>query len=145
MPKKTKMIKKDTMQDIIDSGLQGINKTDDILARLWRLLLYESNMQLHIWDSLLTKWQTRLMKSYTLKGAACKKGNITRELANHKISWGKFIVALTILGYDSMNIELTLYRKGKARTLKIFVADLIAEADNDELLSDNKDKDTEGN
>lgn len=135
---------KNPMTNVIEEGLQGIYKSHDALARTWRVLLYETRIQPHQWHQLLDKWQLR-NQSEQYVGKSNKptkqkmswKGNITRRLSKEKISWSCLMTGLSILGYEKMEIDIKLFRRGKTRTMTITVDDLANHQD--DQFGDNDD------
>ena len=135
MPKRVSD-KANSMVKVIDDGLFGIHKSENVLARLWRIILYETNMNGQIWHIQLNKFQDRLHRESTTKKSASIKGNITRMLADPKISWSAFMRGLSILEFEKMDIQITLYKKNKVLPLKTLTVDLnkqVSDLDDDDL------------
>jgi len=112
------------MVKVIEEGMMGIYETTNVLARLWRILLYDNNLKAHQWHTLISKAKFHRKGEMTEKAAATDRGNATRMLAKSKISWGMFMRGLIILEYDKMDIKVTLWRKNKPQTLEISVDNL---------------------
>lgn len=135
MPKKTSD-KPNIMVKVIDEGLSGIHKSENVLARLWRIILYETNMNGQMWHVQLNKFQDKLHRESTTKKSASIKGNITRMLADPKISWSAFMRGLSILEFERMDIQIILYKRKRPMPLKTLTVDLnrqMSDIDDDEL------------
>ncbi len=122
---------KNPMINLINMGLSGIHDTSDILARLWRLLLYETSIKGHTWITLLSKYQKKLKTTHNEKEISSFKGNLTSTIAKDKISWSTLLRGIVVLGYTSMDIQLTLRKDNKTHILKLTVNDLTKELEND--------------
>lgn len=135
MPKRTSD-KPNIMVKVIDEGLSGIHKSENVLARLWRIILYETSMNGQMWHVQLNKFQDKLHRESTTKKSASIKGNITRMLADPKISWSAFMRGLAILEFERMDIQIVLYKRNKPMLLKTLTVDLnqqMSDIDDDEL------------
>lgn len=124
--KLNKSTTKPSMTDVIESGLTGIHGTSNVLAALWRLLLYQSNLKPHHWHRLVDGWRTQLsMSEMTEKELISIRGNISRVLAKDKISWTQLIRGFTILGWEKMDIQITLHKGNKKKVLNATVDNLL--------------------
>jgi hypothetical protein len=112
------------MVTVIEQGLVGIHASEDALSRLWRILLYETKIRGSDWHTRLNKWQQKMQRKYSDKEAASLKGNITKTLAKNNLSWRTFIRGIQILGYECMDIELTLWKNNKPQKIFLSIKDL---------------------
>ena len=129
-PKKDK---KNAMLNLIDLGEDGIEQTQDILARVWRITLHRYGLSPHNWHTLITKYQERVNRLSSEKGSANMKGNMTRRLAEDKISWGTLMRGFAILEFDKIEVTFRLTKRNDVRDIKMVIT-------NDELdIVDDKD------
>jgi len=119
------------MVNLIDLGLVGIHDTSDILAKLWRILLYELNIKGHVWMTLLGKYQKQLKNTTNEKEITNFKSNMTQLLSKDKISWGNFIKGILILEFESMDIQITLKKRNKTHVLKLNINNLATQIDDE--------------
>ena len=101
------------MLQVIEEGITGIYKTDNILARIWRIVIFKANITGQSWHNQLSQWQSKLNKEVTSKKKASIKGNITRALAESTVSWDTLMKGFTILGFTKMDMHITLHKRGK--------------------------------
>lgn len=134
-PKKDK---KNAMVVLIEKGEDGIHETTNILARVWRIVLYRYNLSGHKWQSQITRYQERINKVSTRKGSANMKGNLIRRLAEDRLSWGSLMRGFSILEFDL--IEIT-FRFTKRKDVKEFTIVM----NNDELDSYNTENEDNDN
>jgi len=121
------------MLKVIDDGLTGIHESSCALARIWRILLWQTNIDGATWHTLLNKWQARALQNTTEKEAASLKGNISRGLSKTKISWSGLLKGLTILQYEKMEIKLILWKHNKPHELTIKIDDIYKESSISEI------------
>lgn len=119
--------KQNPMVTVIESGLWGIHEVSDVLARAFRYLIYDSNIKYTQWVTLLQKYLSRVQKEYTVKALTSMKGNIQRQLSGKSLTWKSFLKGLIILEYESMEIDITLHRKGKVKQIRLIVDDIQSE------------------
>jgi hypothetical protein len=112
------------MVKVIDSGLSGITDTEDTLGRLWRILLYNTNIRPQQWHTQLSKWESKMRTKRTDKDSTSLKGNITQQLSKPRLTWGALLTGFSILGYTRLDIKLTLWRNDKATELNLTVNNL---------------------
>ena len=109
------------MVKIIDSGLHGVCEASDALARVWRILLFESCIKGSQWKSQLAKTLATKRIQLTEKEAASYAGNITRTLAKPKISWNVLLQGFIIMGIDRVDVRFTLWKGDSSREIKITI------------------------
>lgn len=131
---------KNAMVNLIESRLAGIHDTGDILAKLWRILLYELNIKGHVWLTLLGKYQKQLKNTQNEKEITNFKSNMTQLLSKDKVSWGNFIKGILILEFEAMDIQITLHKRGKTHVLKLTVDNLANQIENE--TEEDKENDT---
>lgn len=118
---------KNAMKAVIDSGLEGVHETSCLLARAFRKLRYDKNINYTTWHTLLNKHLLKIQKQYTDKERVSLKGNITRSIAKKTLTWKYFIRAVTILEYEWMEVHIRLGKRNKVDEVKITIQDLGAE------------------
>lgn len=109
------------MVKVLDDGLMGIHETKCVLARAWRILLYETGLTAIQWHTLLNKWQAKVQKSSTEKEATNIKGNATRRLAKDIITWNGLMEGVYILEFTRVEVNLRLHKGSKVRELNLDV------------------------
>ena len=117
------------MAKVIEDGLQGIQETSCVLARIWRIILYETGLTGNQWHTQLAKLAASSKTKYTDKDANSFAGNITRKLAKNDITWKALIQGLRILEYERMDIHITLWKRGKKREILVKLNDLTKEGE----------------
>lgn len=110
---------KNSMVKLIESKEDGILSTNNVLARMWRIILFSYGLSGSSWQLLLDKYQTKMKHKHTVKGSANIKGNLTRQLAEDKLSWDGLINGLAILEFEKIEIELSLTKRGETRVVKL--------------------------
>ena len=118
------------MIKVIESGLMGIHDTTNALARILRILIFQSSINAAGWHTLLSLWRDKLSTfGKPNSKIASLKGNITQTLAKPNISWNLFLKGIAILGYTKMEIDITLWKRGKPTKLDTYVIeDVFAES-----------------
>jgi len=102
---------KNPMIDVIESGLQGIHSTTNVLAFIFRKVIWDINIDAPTWYKLLNDWQIMLSKSeMTQKQLASDRGNTIRRLAKDKLQWSGFMLGLHILQIEKVDIEMVFHR-----------------------------------
>lgn len=110
-------VKKNAVVDLIEQGVSGILGTQNVLARLWRIILNKYMLSGRQWQQQVTQYQEKVARSTTKKGGANIKGNLTRSLAKDAISWKTFLAGLSIIQFDKIRIEVHLTKKGKTEVI----------------------------
>ena len=124
------------MLQIIEEGVTGIHKTDNLLARIWRIVIYKANVTGQSWHNQLSHWQSKLNKEVTSKKKASIKGNITRALAEPTVSWDTLMKGFTILGFTKMEMNIKLHKRNKIIEIPLII-DLTTIMYDDEDSDDN--------
>jgi hypothetical protein len=113
--------KKNAMLNLIEQGEEGIHNTNNTLARVWRILLYRYGLTGHQWQRQITKYQEKINKISSKKGSANMKGNMTRRLAEAKLSWGTLMRGFAIMEIDRLEITFKCYKKNDCREITMVV------------------------
>lgn len=103
------VVKKQTnkMANIISNIHTHIYATDHVLARVWLILLCETNITKDKWFFLLDKWQQKMLrKSGTTKDASSLKGNVNSQLSKPVISWNYLMKGFDILGVVTVDFDI---------------------------------------
>ena len=108
----SKKITSNAMLKVIEEGIPAIHESKNILARLWRIIIYKVCLNGQNWHTQLNKWQDKINRESTTKKLANVKGNITRALASPRMSWESLLRGLAILEFEKMDIQITLYKRG---------------------------------
>lgn len=132
--------KKNAMLSLLEKGEEGIHDTTNLLARVWRILLYQYGLTGHQWQRQITKYQEKINKISSKKGAASIKGNMTRRLAEPKLSWGTFMRGVDIQEIEKMEVTFRFHKRGDVREINMTVLkDQFDTFDEDEEGEENAD------
>lgn len=129
---------KSTLKDVFEKGIVGIHETQDVLAKLFRMLLWTTDIHYTQWVLLLNKWVALSQPPHTDKAIRHTCGNLSKALKEPKISWKMFLKALAILEIDKMDMTLTFHRGKKTTTLELSVEHI-----KERVLAMDKDDDDE--
>lgn len=119
----------DNMVKLIESKESGIYSTNNVLARLWRIILFRYNLSGSTWHKQLDKYQFRKHNTGSKKAKRSTKGNITRALATDKLSWGVLMTGLEIIQFDKVEIHLHLTRRGETEVVTVSLENDLETAD----------------
>lgn len=103
------------LQDILSDAEKKTNETTNGLARLYRGILYDLNVD---WPRLnrditrfLDRQQTEVERSS--KEQTRERGNLVKELCGDALTWKNFVKGIQVLNPVSMEIQVTLkWRRG---------------------------------
>lgn len=110
------------MINIINDGISSVHSSKNVLSKLWKILIIETNVTAPIWLKQIDSWQMRMQLRKTDKDISSLKGNITSALAKDKVTWDKLLVGFNILDFVKLDIQLTLHnRRGKFHVLNMSV------------------------
>lgn len=104
---------KNGMINLIEKEDKGVHDTQNVLARVWRIVLVRSDIDVHKWNRLLTKWQDRVMKIHSKKGSANMKGNMSRRLAEPRLSWPLLMRGFSIYEVEKTEVIFRLHKRGE--------------------------------
>lgn len=124
--------KKNAMEVLINQGEDSIHETQNVLARIWRIVLVKYGVSFHQWHRSITKYQDKIIRISSKKGAANMKGNMTRRLVEDRLSWDTLLRGLAILEFDKIEITLRLTKRFETQEITIIVP-------NDEIVMDDED------
>ena len=131
--------KKNAMISLIEQGEDGIRSTTNVLALVWRIILYKYGLSAHSWQRHITRYQERVDKQSSRKGSANMKGNMQRRLAEDRLSWGSLMRGFSILEFE--RVEIT-FKTTKRYGNKLETRDVTIVINDDELNAvDNNDDD----
>ncbi len=128
--------KKNAMVQLIQDGEGSIYSTQNVLARIWRIVLVQNNITVQNWHSYISRYQERCKKFSSKKGTINMKGNMSRRLAADKLSWSGLMRGFNILEYSKVTITVELEKGMEKRKITIVVP-------NDELNFQGDDDETE--
>lgn len=97
-----------TLQELLASEDKKVNAARNPLARLWRLVLYENNIQHGAFDSAINRYLERLQNhvKQTNKEQHREKGNLVKELSNDALTFKNFIKGMQVL--NPAKVKLTI-------------------------------------
>lgn len=104
------------LQDMLVDPDKKVNESTNILAKLFRTVLYDLNVDYSQLNrniiAYLDKQQLSVKKS--AKEQTREKGNLVKELSSHSLTWNNFVKGLQVINPVSAEIRLTLrWRRGR--------------------------------
>lgn len=104
------------LQDMLVDPDKKVNESTNILAKLFRTVLYDLNVDYSQLNrniiAYLDKQQLSVRKS--AKEQTREKGNLVKELSSHSLTWNNFVKGLQVINPVSAEIRLTLrWRRGR--------------------------------
>lgn len=112
-PNGSKTRHKNAMLHLIEQGEDGIHGTQNVLARIWRIILYKSFMTGGKWYRLITNYQERQLRLQTKRAGGNIKGNLSRRLAEDRITWTNLMRGIDILGFEEVELVMTCKKRGQ--------------------------------
>ena len=126
------------LQDLLSDPEKKTNETNNGLARLFRTILYDLNVE---WSRLnrdigryFDRQQHEVQRS--TKEQIRERGNLVKELCGDALTWKNFVKGIQVLNPLSMEIQITLkWRKGieTVHTVNINVANVNCSDEDDEV------------
>lgn len=102
---------KHTLRDIIRDPNKKVDEASNELAFIFRTILSEHRLSIDQWDNLTTRYYIARYGGDT-KTVAQEKINLIRAVAKEQLTWGRFMEAIEVLGYDECEISITLKNSG---------------------------------
>lgn len=104
------------LQDMLVDPDKKVNESTNILAKLFRTVLYDLNVDYGQLNrniiAYLDKQQLSVKKS--AKEQTREKGNLVKELSSNSLTWNNFVKGLQVINPVSAEIRLTLrWRRGR--------------------------------
>lgn len=96
------------LHELMSGDLALISGANCVLARLWRLLLFQLNVRAPIWEILLTNYTADCKDCMGEEKALNLKGNITKKLAKDELSWVRFCQGVSVFGFEETIFKMTL-------------------------------------
>lgn len=114
---------KNAMISLIEQGEEGIRGTTNVLALIWRIILYKYGLSAHSWQRHITRYQERVDKLSSRKGSANMKGNMQRRLAEDRLSWGTLMRGFSILEFVKVEVTFKTTKRigGKLETRDVTI------------------------
>lgn len=111
--------KKNPLHELMTGDITLISSANCVLARLWRLMLFQLNVRASIWETLLTTY-TEACKAHMPKDKALNlKGNISKGMAKDVLSWGRLCQGLSVFGFEETILKLELTDKDVTKDVSI--------------------------
>lgn len=97
----------ETMQELIEGGVQTILAANGALSRLWRVTFYQLGVSSMRWERLLSQYWDEDTK---IQGERDKsmKGNLVKGLVEADMSWRSFCRGVTVLNYENAKLIIRL-------------------------------------
>ena len=112
------------MVNLLEEPYAGAQNTMHPLARVWRLLISQTDVNGTMWLTKLNTWQNRLAPLIGIPKSISLKSNTTRILASDKISWGSIMKGFAILGYTRIRITFECYKDNPHHKGDVVVIDV---------------------
>jgi hypothetical protein len=110
MQKQNNGDKKNAMLSLLEEEDKGVHQTSHVLGRLWRIVLKNENLSGFQWNRYITRYQERINRFTSKRGVMNMKGNLTRRLAEPKLSWGSIMRGFAILEYTKIEIIFRFHK-----------------------------------
>lgn len=118
--------KKTSLKEVFEGGIAGIHETHDVLARIFRIVIWKTNLPYTSWVNMLNRWVTNTQPPHTEKAARHTCGNLSKALKEPRISWKMFLKALAIMEVTKMDISMTFYRGDKEVKVDLTVDNILS-------------------
>lgn len=89
-----------------------INDANCVLAHLWRLTLFNLEVDAPLWEALLENYTFNLSREIGEKKAVNRKGNIPKKLAGPQITWERFAQGVSVFNFEEVAFTLVLTEGG---------------------------------
>ena len=116
--------KQNPMDELISLPDTGMGDTTDSLARLWRNILSANVLKPSDWNRKVVEYITSNQKVLSRSQLNDVRTNVTRRLADPKVSWDLVLKGIKILGYVKITIKLELEKpSGRVDDFKLKIID----------------------
>lgn len=132
----------DEQNDILNDDKKGVEQTIGVLARLFRQILYDLNIDTYKWSRHMQEYldDPRNGIPRNSKDRSSARGNLNKELRRPKMTWKVFRKALMFLGpLEATFIVRLKWRTG--RTTEHSVKLVTADTHQSEAAPDSDDED----
>lgn len=109
----------DTLMDIIRDPSKKKQGATNELAFIFRDVLFELRIGPPEWENLVEKYG-RARYGNDRKKIAQEKINLARAISKPELTWQRFIEAMSVLGYDVLDINVRLFNRGAEETSREF-------------------------
>lgn len=110
-----------TLNDLFDYSRVGderLAKTSpNELASMLRQMFKELTVRPADWDIMANRFY-RFIRGDDVKVIAQEKINLSRSLVKDDLTWGRFLEAIMVLGFDEYVLEVTLVRRHNDKDIK---------------------------
>lgn len=117
------------LHKLMRQDLSLVLNVNNVLARYWRLLLYDIDIRAPTWETLLIKWQLECVKRLGQAKAEQHKGNIPKRLAGETITWRFFCEGITVLDFEEVVFLIKTTREGKTQEFAIHIPKIYCDKD----------------
>lgn len=114
-----------TIGDVIDKGIDGLLEAEDILARIWRMILFDFAIKGDQMQGLLNSFQERELRGVdaTSRRKTSVKANLSRNLASKTMSWKILMRGFRVMQFSKVTLRLELTRGKTTREIKLELLD----------------------
>lgn len=106
---------------LMNGDVAYVNEANCLLARLWRLSLYELHLRPTIWEGLLAMYCEKCREYMSEDQASNLKGNLTKALSKDRLAWGKFSQGITVFKTHEARLEITTSENGVRKTSPVII------------------------
>lgn len=109
----------DDPNDILQQTDRGVDAAEGVLARLFRQILFDVNVNIYKWDSLMVKYLNNPINGVPQNGKdrSSARGNLNKELRRPSMTWKVFRKGLRFLNPKGIRFEVHLEWDSKKKTV----------------------------
>lgn len=118
---------KSQLHRLMEQDVALISNANCVLARLWRLTLYNLEVRAPIWEALLDNYILTCTSQIGEKKASNLKGNLPKGLAGDEVTWQRFCEGLSVFNFEDVIFTVTTVENGKETESSIHIPVIIKE------------------
>lgn len=100
--------KTNPLHELMVRDVSLVSSANCVLARLWRLFLYEVNVTAPVWESLLLSYTNACKPFIGDSKASNLKGNLPKRLSGDQVTWDKFCEGISVFNFEDVIFSVTL-------------------------------------
>lgn len=125
-----------TIKEVLKDQNKGIEKTENLLSRLFRTILYNLNITYPLFENDFRRYLHDPYNGVQDDPTARNnhRGNVMKELASPSMTWSVFLKGLRVLGVTEFEIVLNIRRKDEITQHAVLAKNCIStQSDKDDL------------
>lgn len=103
-----------TFRDLMRDPSKKRHEAENEIAFLLRDILQTNQFPIAHWENMTERFFTAVYGD-DRKAIAQAKINLSRGLAKDKLTWGRFVQSLLVLGFDEYEITVTMKNRGDVK------------------------------